>query len=165
MEGAIIWHEKAREKRQKLKQERYESKQAYLGLQKWEFDNVKKVRDTALENMKEDWALGDLRPNRAFGGKAQKYGALTGQSVQKPEIPVHTQKMKNEQLIRRGLEPQYPLIVDDKKYFHIERDDRVVVVHGRDRGKIGLVQDVLARTHEVIVKGVNMVLPQLCPIF
>jgi large subunit ribosomal protein L24 len=59
--------------------------------------------------------------------------------------------------VKKGLEPEYPLVVEDKKYFHIKPDDRVVVVNGPEKGKIGVVQDVVERTHEVIVKGINMV--------
>jgi len=157
VQGAIVWHERERKKRQKFNQERWETKQAYLQRQKWELENVRDVKHQALANVREDWQLGQLRPNRAVGEGAEKYGALTSQQAQKPDIPVHTQRSKNEAREKSGLEPEYPLIVDDKKYFHIERDDRVVVVNGREKGKIGVVQSIIERTHEVIVKGVNMV--------
>ncbi len=39
----------------------------------------------------------------------------------------------------------------------IKREDRVVVLVGRERGKQGQVRQVLARENRVIVSGVNMV--------
>jgi large subunit ribosomal protein L24 len=157
VERAITWSQRERKKRQTLHQERWDSKQAVLQRVRWDNKNVKEVRETALKNAKEDWKLGNLRPNRAIGDEVDKYGALTGEQIQKPEIPVHTQRNRNEARLKRGLEPIYPLVVDDMKYFHVVTGDRVVVVNGREKGKMGVVRDVIERTHEVIVAGVNMV--------
>jgi large subunit ribosomal protein L24 len=162
VKGAILWNQKEREKRQKLFQERYESKQAVIQRIRWDNENVKKVRKKALDNAKEDWKLGPLRPNRAIGAAAEKYGALTSEQMQKPEIPVHTQRNRNETRAKQNLEPTYPLVVDNEKYFHIAKNDRVVVIKGREKGKIGLVQSIIERTHEVIVTGVNMVCSMSC---
>jgi large subunit ribosomal protein L24 len=162
VKSAILWNEKERAKRQKLFGERYESKQAVIQRVKWDNENVKKVRKKTLDNAREDWKLGPLRPNRAVGGAAEKYGALTGEQITKPEIPVHTQRNRNEARAKRNLELTYPLVVDDEKYFHIAKDDRVVVIRGREKGKIGLVSSIIERTHEVIVAGVNMVSLRLC---
>lgn len=157
VKGAIVWHERERKKRQELAQERYDSKQAAIQRVKWEYDNVTKVKREALRRAKEDWQLGSLRPNRAIGEREQKYGTLTLEQMQKPEIPVHTQKNRNEARSKKGLDPEYPLVVDDKKYFHIVKDDRVVVIRGREKGKIGIVHEIMDRTHDVIVRGLNMV--------
>jgi large subunit ribosomal protein L24 len=157
VKGAIAWHEKERAKRQKIMQERWESKQSVIQRIKWENENIKKVREDALSKVKEDWRLGALRPNRAVGAAKSKYGALGEEQLQKPDIPLHTQRNRNKFRESRGLPQEYPLVIDDKKYFHIERDDRVIVVNGRDKGKIGIVQNIVARTHEILVKGVNMV--------
>lgn len=156
VKGAIVWHEKERKKRQELMQERWDSKQAVLQRIRWENEHVKGVKEEALRNAKEDWKLGPLRPNRAVGEGADKYGALTAMQMQKPEIPTRTQKNRNEFKEKKGLELEYPLVVDDKKYFPIVKDDRVVVLKGKDKGKIGVVQEIIDRTHEVIVKGINM---------
>lgn len=157
VENAIVWHERERKKRQKLYQERHESKQAAIGRMKWENENIKKVTRKALSNAREDWQLGNLRPNRAIGEEEGKYGALTAEQVQKPDIPVHTQKHRNETRERKGLEMESPLVVDDKKYFHIEKNDRVVVINGREKGKIGVVKSIIARTHDVVVTDINKV--------
>lgn len=157
VKGAIQWHERERKKRQEIKQERWESKQAVIQRIKWENEHVKDVRKLALENAKEDWQLGPLRPNRAIGQGADKYGAMTTMRMQKPEIPTRSVKNRNDFRERKGLQPEYPLVVDDKKYFPIVKDDRVVVLKGKDKGKIGVVQELIGRTHEVIIKDINMV--------
>jgi large subunit ribosomal protein L24 len=163
---AIQWHEKERKKRQELKQEQWDSKQAVIQRIMWENEHVHQVRKKALANAKEDWKLGPLRPNRAIGPGADKYGALTGSQMQKPEIPTRTQKNRNETRAKKGLELEYPLVVKalgakdkdpGKKYFPIVKDDRVAILKGKDQGKIGVVQEIIERTHEVIIKGLNMV--------
>lgn len=156
VKGAILWHERERAKRQKMMQERYETKQAKIQMARFEFDRAKD-RGRALQNAREDWKLGALRPDRSIGDAKAKYGVLSGEEIQKPETPLHALKAKNERRIKLGLEPEFPLIVDDKKYFHLAKDDRVVVLRGREMGKIGTIQAVLARTHEVTVEGLNMV--------
>lgn len=157
VQGAIVWHERERKKRQQKFQERYESKAANIQLTQWENENVKAVRKRAMANSREDWNLGPLRPNRAIGKGADKYGALTVEQIQKPTIPVHKQKRRNEYAEKRGLPLDGAIIVDDKKYFHIAKNDRVVIINGKDKGKIGFVQSIQSRTHEVFVKGLNMV--------
>ncbi|KAJ4365208.1 hypothetical protein N0V83_008826 [Neocucurbitaria cava] len=156
VKGAIIWHEKERKKRQELHQERWDSKQAVKQRIKWENEHIKGVRVQALRNAKEDWQLGPLRPNRAVGKGAEKYGAITALRLQRPHIPLATQRNRNEVREKKGLELEYPLVVEDKRYFPIVKDDRVVIIKGKDAGKVGVVSDLLTRSHEVIVKGLNM---------
>ena len=40
---------------------------------------------------------------------------------------------------------------------HIKKDDTVIVLAGKDKGKTGKVQKVLVEDQRVIVEGVNMV--------
>ena len=40
---------------------------------------------------------------------------------------------------------------------HIRKDDKVVVIAGNDKGKEGLVLEVLPAKNKVIVEGVNMI--------
>jgi len=166
VKGAIVWHERERKKRQELFQERWDSKQAHNQRIKWENDNVRAVKKKALLNAKEDWLLGPLRPNRAIGEDADKYGALGSGRLQQADIPVHSQRNRNEARERRNereprernrLDLDPPLIVDDEKYFHIEKDDRVIVIAGREKDRIGVVQEIFPRTHEVSVKDINLV--------
>ena len=157
VKGAIQWHERERKKRQEIMQERWEKKRYFIERTKWENEHVKGPRTRALRHAKEDWQLGPLRPNRAFGKDADKYGALTPDQAHKHEIPIRMQRNRNEYREKMGLELEYPLIVDDKRYFPIVKDDRVVILRGKFQNKIGVVQHVVSRTHEVIIKGVNMV--------
>ena len=38
----------------------------------------------------------------------------------------------------------------------VRRNDTVLVITGKDRGKTGLVRSVLPKSHRVIVDGINM---------
>jgi len=155
--NAIQWHDAQRKKRQALVHERWEAKQAIIQRVKWENINVRDHRRTALANVREDWRLGPLRPNRAPSTAPEKYGAMASERMQKPEIPMRSVKNRNAFRERKGLAPEYPLIVDDKCYFPIVKGDRVAIISGIDKGKIGFVNEVITRSHEVIVKGLNMV--------
>jgi large subunit ribosomal protein L24 len=157
VKGAIIWHEKKRLERKAMMKERWEEKQSKMQRKRWEHEQITLVRKKALQNAAEDWRLGPLRPNRAVDVADGKYGVVTPSQIQKPEIPVKVWKKENETREKRGIAPKYPLVVDDKKYFPIVKGDRVVVVKGKDKGKIGNVITTIPRTHECIVQGVNMV--------
>lgn len=154
---AIQWNERERKKRQELRQTQWEAKQSVLQRIQWESKNIKGVKKRALRDVNEDWKLGPLRPNRSFGPNADKYGALTLSQVQKAPVPIQSQKNRNEVREKKGLEPEYPLIVDDKKYFPIAKDDRVVILKGKDAGKIGTVGEIMQETHELIVNDLNKV--------
>lgn len=157
IKGAIIWHEKKRLKRKELMKEQFEAKQTWMQRQKWERENITEVKRKALQNAAEDWKLGPLRPNRAVNVEKGKYAVVTPNQVQKPEIPTKIQARRNMNNEKKGIAPEYPLVVDDKKYFPIVKGDRVVVLRGKDKGKIGTVMTPVPRTHEFIVQGVNMV--------
>lgn len=157
VKGAIRWHERQRERRQKIAQERHDDKQVFQQIRQWHTENVSRPINEARKNLKQDYELGPLRPNRAVGQDAEKYGLLGVEQLTRKAIPVETQKRVNEAREARGLDPVYPLVVKDQKYFPIVRDDRVMVIKGPEKGKIGVVQDVMSGTHEVVVKGINKV--------
>lgn len=163
VKAAIRWHERERRRRQKVKHEAWESKQTVLNLLKFEKENVANVRKRALFHARQDWRLGPLRPNRAVGYGADKYGALTPEGIRRPNIPVRVQKNRNEVRERKGLEPEYPIVARafdsdvDRKFFPIVPDDRVVVIRGREKDKIGVVADVFEDTHEVVIRDLNKV--------
>lgn len=164
VKGAIVWHEKQRLKRKALIKTQHEAKQTWLQRLKWEHENITLVKRKALRNAAEDWKLGSLRPNRAVNVADGKYAVITPSQVQKPEIPTKVQAKRNEVKEKKGLAPEYPLVVDDNKYFPIVKGDRVVVLKGKDKGKIGTVLAAVPRTHEFIVQGINMVRTQSSPI-
>lgn len=90
---------------------------------------------TARRNRKEDWELGPLAPRRDVGDKVENYGAMSMYDVNPPELQEK----------------------DKPKWYPIAEGDRVVVVEGRERGKIATVQEVLKDHGAVRLKGVNMV--------
>ncbi|KAF2692102.1 hypothetical protein K458DRAFT_286846 [Lentithecium fluviatile CBS 122367] len=155
VEAAIKWHERARKKRQELAADRYESKQVVLSLMRYNKGQVRDVKRKALKEAREDWKLGPLRPNRAVGHEAGKYGVLEAEGMRRPAIPVRVQQHRNEVREKKGQELEYPLVVDEKKYFHIVKDDRVVVIKGKEKGKIGIVSQVIDSSHEVLIKDMN----------
>ncbi|KAF2625623.1 hypothetical protein BU25DRAFT_412658 [Macroventuria anomochaeta] len=156
VKGAIVWHEKKRVARKELMKAQWEAKQTWMQRQKWEHENITQVKRKALRNAVEDWKLGSLRPNRAVNVADGKYAVVVPTQVQKPEIPTKIQARTNEAREKKGCAAEYPLVVDDKKYFPIVKGDRVVVTKGKEKGKIGIVMTVVPRTHEVIVTGINM---------
>lgn len=99
---AILWHEKQRKKRQELSQQRWETKQAFRSRVQWKQQHVIEAKKEALRNAKEDWQLGALRPNRAMGVDAAKYGAVSPERVQPPQIPVQSTQFRNEARTKRG---------------------------------------------------------------
>lgn len=154
VKNAIKWHERERKERHKIMHERWEGKQATNRRVQWKALNDN-VRKDALARVKEDWRLGPLRPNRAFGEGKQKYGAQTTEQLQRPEFLLSEVKHRNELRERKGLSPVYPLVVDDKLFFPIAADDRVAILKGKDKGKIGTVQSIVESSHQVIVKDIN----------
>jgi len=45
----------------------------------------------------------------------------------------------------------------EKQKVHVRKDDVVVVITGKDKGKEGKIKKVLLKTGRVVVEGVNMV--------
>ena len=45
----------------------------------------------------------------------------------------------------------------DKKDLHVKNGDRVVVISGKDKGKMGNVKKVMPTDSKVVVEGLNMV--------
>ena len=86
-------------------------------------------------NRREDWMLGPLAPNRLAGKDAGGYGMMDFQSLRPPNI------LKSER----------------EEFFNFAVDDRVVVVTGREKGKIGKVREIDEERQAVVLADVNMV--------
>lgn len=82
----------------------------------------------------EDWALGPLAPRRDVGDQADSYGT----------IPIFNFSLPDKNPNRRP------------KWFHISEGDRVVVVNGREKGKIGVVNDLNKDKVSVQIRDINM---------
>ncbi|CAK4027154.1 Hypothetical predicted protein [Lecanosticta acicola] len=83
---------------------------------------------------KEDWELGPLAPRRDAGDKRTSYGSIS-------------------------IYEWIPGDVDPKKrvkWWHIAAGDRVVMLTGRDRGKIGTVSNVHPEKNALQIRNLNM---------
>ena len=92
--------------------------------------NIKNAR----LNRAEDWALGSIAPRRDVGDRAKNYGAI-------PIYDIHAPDLAEK---------------DRPKWFPYSEGDRVVVMTGRYKGKIGDVTETLEKQGSVRVKGVNV---------
>ncbi|MBE7706648.1 MAG: 50S ribosomal protein L24 [Cyanobacteria bacterium SIG30] len=45
----------------------------------------------------------------------------------------------------------------EKQNIHVKKGDRVIVISGKDKGKIGNVKDIITKDGTVLVEGVNIV--------
>lgn len=91
---------------------------------------------------REDWELGPLAPKRDVGLKKDTYGTIS------------TMRLRGKEL---SLEERLKLNPDGGRYPTIVAGDRVVLLQGRDKGKIGKVAALDAARQEVTVEGLNMV--------
>lgn len=97
---------------------------------------------TAHLQRKEDWELGPLAPRRDVGNAKDTYGTV-------PSTQVDLRPSSEER--EKGI------ALFGGKYCSIRSGDRVVVLAGRDKGKIGKVLDVMPEEGGVKIQGVNMV--------
>ena len=84
---------------------------------------------------REDWFMGSLAPNRDYGLDGGFYGTVEGSRISMPKVS----KSKKE------------------KFVNFAVGDRVVVVEGRDQGKIGPVTEVDGNSQCVKLEGLNLV--------
>lgn len=134
-----------------------EAKKAAIEQVKWHNEHVRNRIWDARRHAREDWKLGPLRPNRAVGDEASRYGALEQDDFRRPDIPIKAQENRNKVQERKGLEIDYPIVVNNERYFPFAKDDRVVIMKGKDKFKIGTVESINETSHEVVVKDLNMV--------
>lgn len=88
----------------------------------------------ARKNRNVDWNLGALAPRRDVGEKATSYGSMSIYDFNLPELG------RDEQM----------------DFVPVSEGDRVVVMKGRDRGKIGEIADVLRDRDAVRINGINV---------
>jgi large subunit ribosomal protein L24 len=99
---------------------------------------------TARLTRREDWELGPLVPKRDVGLKKETYGTVS------------TMRLRGKELT---MEERLKLNPDGGRYPTIIAGDRVVLLSGRDKGKIGKVTALDAKRQEVTVEGLNLVCP------
>ena len=118
-------------------------RQHVLNAESWERNETKKrlvkanskLIVDARKNRKEAWAAGALAPRQDVGEKAISYGT-----------------MDYFNMIPSEKDPE-----DRLPWYHIVEGDRVVVTKGRDKGRIGTLQEMIKERNSVSIKNVNMV--------
>jgi len=93
---------------------------------------------------REDWELGPLAPRRDVGDARDTYGTVNAQRTRGQLL---NEKERKEVLKHIG-----------GRYLNIVAGDRVVLLEGRDKGKIGKITATDAKRGECTVEGLNMVI-------
>ena len=91
---------------------------------------------------REDYDLGPLAPRRNVGLKEETYGT------------VHTNRLRGPELT---MEERLKVNPSGGRYSNIVNGDRVVLLEGPDKGRIGKVQGFDYKRQELTVQGLNMV--------
>ena len=105
-------------------------------------DEVKNLQAAQLAR-REDWELGPLAPRRDVGDDKDTYGTVDQSQLRFPKI--HRSKI-DEVLKNVG-----------GRYLNLAKGDRVVLLEGGDKGKIGKIIDIDASRGMCKVEGLNMV--------
>jgi large subunit ribosomal protein L24 len=159
IKAAIRFREAEKKRLAPIIKENKESKQYILQRLRHEHETTKSDIVTARQNAKEDWYLGPLRPNRAIGVNAERYGVMDRKQLRDPEIPKHwfgakesVQKRMKYKIPENVLRNQWPIV----------KGDRVVVIRGRELNKIGEVEDVVKESNQIVIKDMNKVYHPIC---
>ncbi|KAH6674492.1 hypothetical protein B0J14DRAFT_617202 [Halenospora varia] len=92
---------------------------------------------------REDYELGPLAPKRDVGEWTDKYGTINSQRTRGD--------LMEKEKVKKELEPF------GGHFLNIVEGDRVVLLEGRDKGKIGKIRSVDKRRAECTVEGLNRV--------
>ncbi len=108
------------------------------------------IRSEVMQNLKsrrferrEDWELGPLAPRRNVGNKKDTFGTVSTQQLRGPALTFAEQKEKLKDFGGFRL--------------NLVKGDRVVLLEGRDKGKIGKITATDTKRAECTVQGLNMV--------
>lgn len=136
--------ERQAERRLSRKKDRYLAGERKAARKSQIFVHADAVRDikNARAARKEDYELGPLAPKRDVGQNKDTYGTLSAIRMQGKELNMAERLEIN------------PL---GGRYANIVVNDRVVILEGRDKGKIGKITNVERRRQECTVEGLNMV--------
>lgn len=95
---------------------------------------------------REDWEQGPLAPKRDVGFKKDTYGTIDAMRLQGRQLTIAERLEVN------------PV---GGRYANIVVGDRVVLLAGKDKGKIGKITAVDRRRQECTIDGLNMVMLSL----
>jgi large subunit ribosomal protein L24 len=129
-----------RKEKAEAKKEREDDKKTYEVGAIYRRASQQPARD-ALKAMKEDWQLGPLAPRRDVGENAGKLGTVP---MGEHELHNITETQRKQVEERMG-----------DNVFRVH--DRVVVLSGRDRGKIGQILSVDEEKMSASIEGINKV--------
>ncbi|CZT45161.1 related to ribosomal protein YmL40, mitochondrial [Rhynchosporium secalis] len=104
-------------------------------------DETKQIKEARFAR-REDYELGPLAPRRDVGDKTDTYGAVS------------LNRMQGRTL--HGKEKDEILKFWGGKHLTIVKNDRVVILEGRDKGKIGVVKTIDKLRAECTVIGLNL---------
>ncbi|KAL2073137.1 hypothetical protein VTL71DRAFT_10461 [Oculimacula yallundae] len=105
-------------------------------------DEIQQIKDARF-NRREDYDLGPLAPRRDVGDRKETYGSISLNRMQ--GRPLH------------GKEKDDILKFWGGKHLTIVKKDRVVILEGRDKGKIGIVKSIDTKRAECTITGLNLV--------
>ncbi|CAG8949506.1 hypothetical protein HYFRA_00007736 [Hymenoscyphus fraxineus] len=91
---------------------------------------------------REDYELGPLAPKRDVGDVKNTYGSIPAELSQGPSL---YKPDRDEKLALWG-----------GKYLNITTGDRVVLLQGPDKGKVGKISSIDKERAEVVVEGLNL---------
>ena len=107
---------------------------------------IRREETTEIKNARiarrEDWELGPLAPRRDVGLNKDTYGTINSMSLRGPSLTLQQRLEKNP---------------EGGRYANIVVGDRVVLLEGRDKGKIGKISARDPGRQEVTVEGLNLV--------
>ncbi|KAF2652464.1 hypothetical protein K491DRAFT_781043 [Lophiostoma macrostomum CBS 122681] len=154
VQDAIRYRDSVLERLQPVKEKRRETKEYFLTRERINALVTNNNIRAARNNAREDWDLGPLRPNRAIGEDAETLGIYQREGLRDVPIPKHwvgsgdeVQKKVKARLPEHVLRDQWPIV----------EGDRVVVIRGQSKNKIGVVQELLKENNMVLVKDVNKI--------
>ena len=153
VKAAIKYQETTRKSLEPLKKQRKDVKE-YMSQKSSHIAASRRDFKTARRNAREDWILGPLRPNRAIGAHAERYGAVLREQARGPDLPKHwygagpsLQKRMKTRIPKHILHDQWPIV----------EDDRVIVIRGREKNKVGVVSEILKNSNELTIQDLNKV--------
>ncbi|KAF2085946.1 hypothetical protein K490DRAFT_74818 [Saccharata proteae CBS 121410] len=110
----------------------YERREYLAGKVQQERARLDWLKD-ARKRRQEDYMLGPLAPRRDVGDMMERWGTIPEQLAQRVEVPE----------------------ADLPKYFPYVAGDRVCLIEGYDKGKIGVVHSVYEESMSIIVEGLR----------
>lgn len=125
----------ARKVKIRQKQEAREEVKSFIREQGQREHNKHKLSKDAKFRQRDDWLRGAIAPKVDSGLEAETYGTAPPFGMALPKVPKHLRK----------------------KYINFAKGDRVAILKGQDKGKIGVIDSVDVERESVTLKDHNIV--------